>query len=186
MSVESITIAFHHSRARGTAKLVLLGIANHDGDGGAWPSVATLARYARADARSVQRAIDTLEKLGEIRRDRQAGGTIHTAPHMRPNLYHFRLACPSTCDGTRNHRSTGELSTGVTPVSPGDASVTRGVTPVSPEPSFNHLTQEIQESPVLNRVREHGCTHETVDGTDRCAIACRRNFDWYTNRELSA
>jgi hypothetical protein len=105
MSVESIAIALHHSRAKGTAKLVLIGIANHDGDGGAWPSVATLAHYAGVDARNVQRAIDKLVALGEIRKDVQAGGDIRVPDHRRPNRYRFLLECPHNCDRTRNHRT---------------------------------------------------------------------------------
>lgn len=106
MSVESLTIALHHSKAQGTARVVLLGIANHDGDGGAWPSIATLARYANVSPRNVQRAIDQLIALKEIRRDLNAGGTPTTQATRRPNLYHFLLSCPSYCDRSRQHRDT--------------------------------------------------------------------------------
>jgi DNA-binding GntR family transcriptional regulator len=74
MSVESMAIALHHSRAKGTAKLVLIGIANHDGDGGAWPSVDTLAKYAGVHRRNVQRALQQLEELHEIEIVRNGGG----------------------------------------------------------------------------------------------------------------
>ena len=121
MSVESIAIALNHSRSRGAAKLVLIGIANHDGDGGAWPSVATLARYAGVIPRNAQKAIDHLESLGEISRLRGQGGNHLTAEHMRPNLYRFLLRCPSDCDRTSQHRTRNsvvlmqelDLSTGV-------------------------------------------------------------------------
>ena len=66
MSVESMAIALHHSRSKGTAKVVLLGIANHDGDGGAYPTVATLAKYANVSRANVQKALTKLESLGEI------------------------------------------------------------------------------------------------------------------------
>jgi predicted DNA-binding transcriptional regulator YafY len=56
----------NHSKATGRAKLVLLGIANHQGDQGAWPSIATLARYANASERSVKRDIADLVQLGEL------------------------------------------------------------------------------------------------------------------------
>jgi len=105
MSVESLAIALHHSQAKGAARLVLIGIANHDGDGGAWPAVSTLAKYAGGiDRRGVQRAIETLEGLGEIKRLRGQGGDHSTADHLRPNLYRFLLVCPEGCDRTRNHR----------------------------------------------------------------------------------
>ena len=105
MSIESVAIALHHSRARGTAKLVLLGIANHDGDGGAWPSLATLAKYAGGvDPRNVRKALRELEVLGEIRTHLQAGGTGRTANYERPNLYDFLLRCPEGCDRSSQHR----------------------------------------------------------------------------------
>lgn len=104
MSVEAMSLALHHSNAKGTAKIVLLGIANHAGDGGSWPSVPTLAAYANVDERGVQRAIEQLIKSGEVRRDLQAGGLRGMADFDRPNLYHVTLACPVNCDRTTAHR----------------------------------------------------------------------------------
>ncbi|MAT18323.1 MAG: hypothetical protein CMF56_07115 [Leifsonia sp.] len=105
MSVESMAIALHHSRSKGTAKVVLLGIANHDGDGGAYPTVATLAKYANVSRANVQKALTKLESLGEIRRDVQAGGSHDAAEYLRPNLYRFLLECPADCDRSRGHRA---------------------------------------------------------------------------------
>ena len=67
MAIEIVSAVLNNSKATGRAKLVLLGIANHQGDQGAWPSKATLARYANASERSVQRDIQTLVDLGELR-----------------------------------------------------------------------------------------------------------------------
>ncbi|MGB3733153.1 helix-turn-helix domain-containing protein [Microbacterium sp.] len=103
MSIEAMTIALHHSRAKGATKLVLMGIANHDGDGGSWPSVATLAKYANASERTVQYAIKQLESLGEIRRHFQDGGRASMWDHLRPNRYEFLLRCPPRCDRTSAH-----------------------------------------------------------------------------------
>lgn len=124
MSIESVAIALHHSRARGTAKLVLIGIANHDGDGGAWPSLATLAKYAGVDPRNVRKALRELEALGEIRTHIQAGGTGQGPAYERPNLYDFLLCCPTDCDRSTRHRVTY----------PPDESVPRGRTPASGAP----------------------------------------------------
>lgn len=140
MSVEHLAVVLHHSRAKGTAKLVLIGIANHAGDGGAWPSLSTLARYANVDVRSAQRALSTLQGLGEVRVSIQAGGGAAVADSKRPNRYDVSVECPPWCDRTPQHRDTrrhsgrqAELWTDpVTPVSPGDASVTPPLTPVSP------------------------------------------------------
>ena len=104
MSVEALAVVLHHSRARGTAKLVLIGIANHEGDGGSWPSVGTLATYANVDRSNVQRALDALEKLGEVHRGTQGGGTRSTPDWDRPNLYRVLVKCPPNCDRTTAHR----------------------------------------------------------------------------------
>ena len=161
-----MAIALHHSRAKGTAKLVLVGIANHDGDGGAWPSVKTLAKYASCSVSQVQRSLADLERLGEIRRDIQAGGDHTFASHERPNRYHVLLTCPHDCDRTRNHRTRASQqrildldpeqlpglddAEGVAPVRPGDTgshsrdrvALTRpeGVAPVRPKPSSQLTT----------------------------------------------
>ena len=106
MSVESLAAVLHHSRAKGTAKLVLVGIANHDGDGGAYPAVATLARYANVDVRNVQRALDKLVSLGELVIELQAGGTPSMPDHERTNRYGVLVTCPPWCDRTTQHRDT--------------------------------------------------------------------------------
>lgn len=147
MSVESLAAVLHHSRAKGTAKLIMVGIANHDGDGGAWPTVRTLARYANVDARNVQRSLEKLVSIGELVIHVQAGGTAGIADHERPNRYDVLVTCPPWCDRTTQHRDTRvtrqsnlrglpELSTTprrqrhrVAPASPG------GVAPASPKPS---------------------------------------------------
>lgn len=66
MSVEMISLVLNNSRAEGRAKLVLIGIANHHGDNGAWPSIATLARYANSSERSIKRDLQYLQEIGEI------------------------------------------------------------------------------------------------------------------------
>lgn len=104
MSVEAIATVLHHSRATGTAKVVLIGIANHAGDGGSWPSIATLAKYAGVDERSAQRAVRKLEELGEIRVHAQSGGTRNTQDRYRPNRYDILVSCPSDCDRSMAHR----------------------------------------------------------------------------------
>lgn len=155
MSVEALAIALHHSRAKGIVKLVLIGIANHDGDGGSWPAVRTLARYAGCDPRSVRRAVEQLEKLGEVRRSIMGGGNRATADHLRPNLYHFTLTCPPGCDRSKNHKMPKEViavelveeePNPGTHGSGGDLEVRGLRTPVSSEPSLNqinHLKEEV-------------------------------------------
>ena len=105
MSVEAMAIALHHSKAKGAEKLVLLGIANHDGDSGAWPSIATLAKYAGCSPRRATELVTKLVKRGEITRAINAGGLAHLSSYERPNLYQFVLKCPPTCDGSRQHKT---------------------------------------------------------------------------------
>lgn len=110
MSVESLAAVLHHSRARGTAKLVMIGIANHDGDGGAWPTVATLCRYAGLEgkkenqARAMRRIFAQLVELGELAVHVNAGGTGDRQWWERPNRYDVLVTCPPSCDRTRHHR----------------------------------------------------------------------------------
>lgn len=110
MSVEALAIVLHHSRAKGTAKLVLIGIANHDGDGGAYPTHETLARYANVDERNVRRAIDKLASLGEVVVHVGRGGDRDCPEDLRPNLYELRVSCPVWCDRSRQHRDTRRLA----------------------------------------------------------------------------
>lgn len=158
-----MALVLHHSKAKGTAKLVLLGIANHAGDGGAWPTVETLAKYANVTERNVQKAIGQLVDLGELVVHVQAGGTAALKDHQRPNRYDVVVTCPQHCDRTANHRlrdlprAQAELWTkGVSDSTPGVGSDTRGasdVTPggvsmATPKPSI-----EPTRNPVLTVVR---------------------------------
>lgn len=109
MSVEALAIVLNHSKARGAAKIVLMGIANHinpDNDG-AWPSQAKLAGYANVSDRAVRDAVDVLVDLGELRYETAAG---HSKTQYKPNRYWLTLSCPPDCDGTTNHRLRVEVS----------------------------------------------------------------------------
>lgn len=105
MSIESIAICLHHSKASGSDKLVLIGIANHDGDGGSWPTVATLAKYANISERGVQKCLERLIEMGEIVKFENKGGNFNTRPDRRPNRYEILLRCPNDCDKTTQHRN---------------------------------------------------------------------------------
>ena len=121
MSVESISKVLNADLdCTPTQKLILVGIANHDGDGGAWPSVKTLARYAGIKERAVQYALTELEKKGYIVRHLNQGGTARTKDHSRPNLYELQIA-PGAAHCTP-------------PVQP---TAPQGVQPTAPEPSLN-------------------------------------------------
>jgi hypothetical protein len=117
MSIEAVSLVLNNSRATGRAKLVLLGIANHLGDHGAWPSISTLARYANASERSVKRDIQELVELGELKVELQ---NAPTKTQYKTNLYWITIGSGMT-----------DSASGVTDwVSRGDSSGKSGVTPV--------------------------------------------------------
>jgi len=117
MSIEAVSLVLNESKATGRAKLVLLGIANHLGDHGAWPSISTLARYANASERSVKRDIQELVELGELKVELQ---NAPTRTQYKTNLYWITISSGVT-----------DKASGVTAeVSRGDSSGKSGVTPV--------------------------------------------------------
>jgi Fe2+ or Zn2+ uptake regulation protein len=131
MSIESMMTVLNAGNLTPRRKLILLGIANHDGDGGSWPSISTLARYAGCSERTVQRELHRLTEEGFVTIELQAGGSARTRADRRPNLY--RLSIPHVVDNSDH---------GVTPTvtptdSRGDIAVSqRGDIAVSPETSL--------------------------------------------------
>jgi hypothetical protein len=117
MSIEAVSLVLNQSKATGRAKLVLIGIANHLGDQGAWPAISTLARYANASERSVKRDIQELVELGELKVEVQ---NAPTRTQYKTNLYWLTIGSGVT-----------DSTSGVTDwVSRGDSSGKSGVTPV--------------------------------------------------------
>lgn len=68
MSIKIMSEVWEHSTSTGTARLVLLAIADHAGDDRreAFPSVSTLARKVRCSERTVQYAITELVAAKEL------------------------------------------------------------------------------------------------------------------------
>ena len=113
MSIQTMQAVWQHSKAEGRARLVLLAIADHQGEIGAWPSIATLAKMVNASDRSVQRDIAELHRLGEL--DVQ----IQNAPTNRQyksNLYWVKLpgVTEPSSGVTDNEAGVTELASGVT------------------------------------------------------------------------
>lgn len=147
MSVQATTWVWEHSLAAGTDRLVLLAVAdaaNREGEG-SWQSVETLARMARVSPRTVQRALKSLEALGEL----EATGT-----HGRYQTRVYRLSrmgqpVDNPVDNTVDKRGTnlGDRLSPVTPVTRrGDTGDALGVTPVSPKPKENPI-EPIERAP---------------------------------------
>ncbi len=132
MSIEKMAAVLHHAPVKGTAKLLLVGIANHEGDGGAWPSMATLARYANVTERNAIKMVRLLESAGLVEIDERLG---------RTNIFRTLVECPPNCDGTVNHRHVTPVAS-ITPVATDTPTPVASDTPplslATPEPSYNH------------------------------------------------
>lgn len=69
MSIEVMSWVWKKSKATGTAKFVLLAIADNAWDDGtnAWPSITTISRKTGLSERTVQRCIQNLFDIDELR-----------------------------------------------------------------------------------------------------------------------
>jgi len=186
-----MSLVLHHSKARGTAKLVLIGVANHEGDGGAWPALATLMKYANVDRRNAQRALTKLVELGELQVLRQKGGNNLTHSAFRPNLYRVNLQCPQSCDRTSQHKTkTSQIPDiewaenqdnpmvlpRVVNALPGGVSAAPPVALAPPEPSFNLIGGRHEKDTHLIRAAlappptkcTHAKGHLYAEGESKC------------------
>jgi hypothetical protein len=113
MSIEIMNAVWRESQADGRARLVLLAIADHQGEIGAWPSIATLARMVNSSERSVQRDIQYLQKIGELQVEVQAAPS---GGQYKSNLYWVTL--PGVTDRasgvTKNASGVTKSASGVT------------------------------------------------------------------------
>jgi len=107
MAIEIMVNVLHNSKATGRAKLILLGIANHQGENGAYPSIATLAKYANCSERSVKRDLKELEELGELHIIPQAAPVD---AQYKPNLYWVTISGVTDEAGVTTQVSRGDSS----------------------------------------------------------------------------
>jgi hypothetical protein len=73
MSVQAITSVIERSELRGTARLVLVALANRDGDDGICPSIDRVAKDCRMSRRAVQEAIKRAREAEELHIEPNAG-----------------------------------------------------------------------------------------------------------------
>lgn len=67
MSIKVMSAVWQHSKAKSGDLLVQLAIADFSNDEGfAFPSIPTLGRKARLSTRQVKRALDRLQRFGEL------------------------------------------------------------------------------------------------------------------------
>ena len=136
MSIRVTSWVWENADLSGGMLLTLLAVADfaHDDGGGAYPSMAALARKARLSVRQSQRAIKRLTSMGYLEADYGAG------PNS-VNIYRVVMTAPLIAASQSAEMSPRQ---DVTPdkMSPrhpchrgGDTHVTGGVTPMSPNPS---------------------------------------------------
>lgn len=134
--------------------LVLLGLADHASDEGkgAWPSVATLATYARCSVRTVQGRLRRLEEAGLIVRGEQ-GLVAHLRADRRPVVYDLMMNGVHVihpADGVH-----GEVERGAQPG-------TNGVHAVADKPSLNRTeptTPTVSRAPSAQTLVEEWIDH---------------------------
>ena|ERR1700676_1484656 len=112
MSCEAVKWVLRNSKAKGSARLVLLSIAEHADRNGerAWPSIATISRETGVHRASVFRSLIVLVQIGEVEMVRSGGGRHSQTNHYRLKLVSPQLALPmpgrvAWCDGS--HGATG-------------------------------------------------------------------------------
>jgi len=181
MSIEAITWALEHAEipsptppgmpSAPSLTLVLLGLANHASRSGrhAYPSVRTLARYARISERQVQRCLGALVELGLISRGDQARvAAAISREDRRPVLYNLAMRggdhlSPRTT--TRGDRATRHGVTGTS--ERGDTHVTRTALEPRNEPAAREGTLPQSTGDWQGRQQQR-------DRIDQLAAACRR------------
>ena len=93
MSMKAVETVLTHSRAKGTARSILVALAYHVGeDGTCWPGVSRLARLAGVSRRATYRAIAQLVALGELERESKGHRLERGDQVVKVNLY--RLCGP--------------------------------------------------------------------------------------------
>jgi hypothetical protein len=115
MSIEVTNAVWKYSKATGRARLVLLAIADHQGEIGAWPSISTIAKMVNASERSVQRDIKDLEASGELIVEIQNAPTNR---QYKSNLYWVNLPGVTEMHSGVTNSDSGvtDLASGVTAV----------------------------------------------------------------------
>lgn len=86
MSVDAREWVWEHSSSRGTARLVLLSIADRvpDEQGVAWASLASLVERTKASRTAVRDALSALDKSGELKALKHLQGPQRTTVYRLP------------------------------------------------------------------------------------------------------
>lgn len=112
MSIDAINDVWEYSQAVGSARVIMLCLANYaDANGVAWPSVALIAKRSKITPRNVRKHIEGLIEAGEIT---PAGTGIR-------GVVKYKITCATpveidTGEEAKNEASPLSKSTQVTPV----------------------------------------------------------------------
>jgi len=142
VSIEISNAVWRESKSSGRARLVLLAIADHQGEIGAWPSIETIAKMVNSSERSVQRDIQELVTLGELEVH------VQKAPsrgQYKSNLYWVIL--PSLSGVTKTRSGVTDLDSGVTE-SPSGVTALGALTLIEPllKPNITTKQKTLDES----------------------------------------
>jgi hypothetical protein len=133
---------WRESKSKGRARLVLLSIADHQGELGAWPSIETLAKMVNSSPRSVQRDIQDLIELGELVVEFRSAPTY--GPY-KANRYFVNL--PGVTDGVSEVTKTASEVTDLdSEVTESASEVTAGGVLTLNRTLNKTLTKEAEES----------------------------------------
>ena len=165
MSIQALSHVLEHSRSTGGARCVLIALANHDGDGGCWPTVERIAWEANLSPRAVQRHLKTLEVLGEIRILRNRGGNADWDEARRPNLY--RITITAGRRTTRGYPQPANLQ--LPNLSWGDTSGTPGGDTIGTPGGDTIGTQTVHNNHPNNRPLQPSPSSAPENGTGRAA-----------------
>jgi hypothetical protein len=174
MSWQATSAVLLHSKARGSARLVMLCIANYAGvDGsGAYPSNKTICENALLSERGVRYIIAKLVESGELVKEEKCG---------RGNINCYRINLPfASGDGSKVDALKGAKFAPL-PISKrgkvehekGQASVLKGAIAVAPELYEQSINQKKGEGPLRSPAPSRDAKQENLDTWDR-----KRLMDW--------
>lgn len=150
MSIKAMMQVWQYSRARGSALVVMLALADMANDDfECYPGKAKLSAKTRCDIRSLTRILSDLEAAGELMIIRRRVGSLNQS-----NIYKLVVGqevVTQESSGVVTHTPLGSGS-GVTRGS--GSGVTRVVVQESPDPSFKPNDEPSENQPPLSPMFE--------------------------------
>ncbi|MEE1798161.1 helix-turn-helix domain-containing protein [Streptomyces sp. JV176] len=145
MSSDARDWVWEHSSSRGTARLVLLSIADRVGDGQcvSWASLSSLAKRTRASVSTVRAALDQLLDAGDLEQIDALTGP------QRSTVYRLPLAAIAVAKAARN-QDTDDADDTAEPVDKPESEVAPALR-ISALRRYGIRLREVPESPARGR-----------------------------------